>query len=97
MRSLLQADKVVYSHATYKNPVKNRITVINQKLVVRLERADEAKARNSVGKMIARRPRVSARKPQRCELQMMPANEMALSTPFSLVVSSRSHSATGST
>lgn len=53
------------------------------------------KAVNNVGSITFFRPCVSARKPQRCELNIIPTNAMADKTPLSFVVKSKSHSATG--
>lgn len=55
------------------------------------------KPRSRVGIMILRRPRVSARKPSRWELLIMPAKPIALSTPRSATVKCRSQCETGST
>lgn len=53
--------------------------------------------RMSVGTMIVLRPLQSARNPQRCELAMIPMDEMPDSTPLCCVVRAKSHSATGNT
>lgn len=50
---------------------------------------------NSVGWIIFFLPRLSARNPHKCELHIIPKNEIALNTPFSLVVNFKSHDDTG--
>lgn len=42
-----------------------------------------------------RLPFVSARNPHKCEEQIIPTNDIALNTPFSLVVNFKSHCDTG--
>lgn len=48
-----------------------------------------------MGNIIRRRPFVSAKNPHKCDEQIIPANEIALNTPFSLVVNCKSHWDTG--
>lgn len=67
------------------------------KLTERLERKLARNERISVGTMTLLRPLLSARKPQKCELTIMPIEDIPLSTPLFCVVSERSHSATGNT
>lgn len=71
-----------------------RNTVIHQKLVMKLEHTVDVNARHSVGMITFRRPWVSARKPHRCELTIIPTNTTALRMPFSRVDKFKSHSAT---
>lgn len=54
-----------------------------------------AKAINNVGTITVLRPRVSAKKPQKCDEKMIPKNPTPLSTPLSLFDKFRSHCAMG--
>lgn len=82
---------------THKNPLKNLHTTSTLKFVAKLERKLAKNERISVGTMTLLRPLLSARKPQKCELTIMPIDDMPLRTPLFCVVSERSHSAMGNT
>lgn len=86
---------LVFIKKTYKSPLKNRKTVNNQNDFTKLETIVMKKEMKSVGIITRRRPRVSARKPQRCDEAMMPTKAIALSIPLSFVVRFKSHSAIG--
>lgn len=81
--------------STHKSPLKNRSTVNSQNDFTKLETIVMKKEMKRVGIITIRRPRVSARKPHRCDEVMMPAKAIALSIPLSLVVNFKSHSAMG--
>jgi len=55
------------------------------------------KPSNKVGLIIFRRPVVSARKPHKWELVIIPANPMELNIPFSLIDKCKSFFETGKT
>lgn len=58
---------------------------------------DIRNAMKSVGRMTLRRPFVSAKKPHKCDVQIMPKKLAAPRMPFSLVVKFKSHCETGKT
>lgn len=62
---------------------------------MKLETMVIPKDMKSVGMMTFRRPFVSARKPHKCELAMIPRKAIALNKPLSFVVRFKSHSAIG--
>lgn len=70
---------------------------INQKLVAKLETTVTTKPNSNVGRITFRRPVVSAKNPQRCELLIIPAKPIALNMPRSCMVKLRSHCETGKT
>lgn len=61
----------------------NRNNTITQNVCEKLENSVTIKPANNVGLITRRRPFVSAKKPHRCELVMIPAKLMALNTPLS--------------
>lgn len=83
--------------STHKNPQQNLHTTSISKFIATLERRLEKNARINDGTMIVLRPFSSARKPQKCELTMIPIAVIPDNTPLCWVVSERSHSATGNT
>lgn len=54
-----------------------------------------AKVMNNVGSITFFLPCVSAKKPHKCELNIIPTNAMADKIPLSFVDKTKSHSATG--
>lgn len=56
---------------------------------------DKMNATSIVGNITLRRPFVSAKKPKKCDEQIMPINEIALKMPFSPAVKFKSHFDTG--
>lgn len=83
------------NYKAYKTPLKNRSNVKTQKDLTKLEMIVMMKEINNVGMMTFRLPFVSAKNPQRCDEVIIPANAIALSSPLSLVVRFKSHSAIG--
>lgn len=80
---------------TYTKPLRNLSRTSNQNDWVKLEMIVNKNAMNNVGTMIIFLPRVSARKPQRCDETIIPMNPTALNKPLFWVVNFKSHSATG--
>lgn len=62
----------------YKNPLKYRNTTNSQKFVVILDSTVKVNDRNKVGIITLRRPCVSAKKPHKCELDIIPKIKMLL-------------------
>lgn len=83
--------------STHKNPLKNLQITSIAKFVARLDKSVARNDRINVGTITLLRPLLSAKKPQKCELTIMPIDDIPLSTPLFCVESERSHSATGNT
>lgn len=91
-----QAKKTIVVSA-YKSPLRNRKKIKRRTLGHSDEIHDKMNATSNVGNITLRRPFVSARKPKKCELHIIPINETELKRPFSPAVKFKSHLDTGIT
>lgn len=76
---------------TYNAPEVNRKRIMEMKFVAKADRKENINAPIAAVCKTLCRPHVSAKNPQKCDVNTIPKYEMALSRPCSSVVNFRSH------
>lgn len=88
-------DKEIHIESTHKTPFRKRNVVNTTKLFASDEKTVRTNATNKAGCKTRLRPFVSAMKPQKCDVMIIPKNGAAPKMPFSCVVKFKSHCDTG--
>lgn len=81
--------------ATYNAPARNRNKMMEIVFIAKADENEKMNAPNAATRKTFRRPQVSAKNPQRCDVKTIPKYEIALRSPCSSVDKFRSHFAYG--
>lgn len=80
---------------TYNAPAKKRSKIIEDVFVANVDKNEKQKPPIAATRITFFLPQVSAKKPQKCDVNTIPQYDIALSKPCASVVNSKSHFAYG--